>query len=305
MPSGSPGGAESVCEQLVTARCRRAARASTVASSVRPMRQCRVDGAEIFLCARQAADWQNAEMDSEPRDMCRWTLAASESGFLREFSDEPRNWYTRDPEGLRQLLPNHADRILADDPPNSNDFLLHDCLCTVGERSPADYLHQIQSVFVVKTMDLEVNAEAWISDGPAHLIAVYAAAATDALIAYAVLLRRTHQFLLDLSSGPIQNALELWDRAREGIPDLLGDPLVSVVVSERDRWRSEGSIQLTQRALNAVSAYTEPLVDDRSPIDILVEKGLEFIVAHETSHHVLGHTFPAQWGPCTFPARGT
>ncbi|MCU1372365.1 MAG: hypothetical protein JWO77_3559 [Ilumatobacteraceae bacterium] len=233
---------------------------------------------------------------------CNWNLAASEQSFLREYPGEPRNWYHRMEAETRSGWGAKAQDILDLEPPHSNDFWLEGSLIDLLNLSPPSIRQQVDAVFVVRTMSLQMNAEAWMPRKGEQLVGVYDGT-RGVLLAYAAIMRRCYHLMRSQAERGHGTVGETVTSYLSEMDELLADPVVEILNRQRQGWASGQDAYLDEAAADLLNSYDEVGPSGLVTIRELLDLADHFVLGHEIGHHVLAHTHPPQWGGCAFPAR--
>lgn len=228
-----------------------------------------------------------------------WSRAAGAEAFQRLEPDEPRNMYLKRPEWVEAEMPEIALEVLTVVPEHSNDFYLDATVRDIVALLPADIAADADEIFVARVPDLVPNAEAFAAAEDARLAYVFVGVGTM-LGFYAVILRRTVHLLMNLRDENLATLGEAMERARSGIPSLLAQADIQLILTRRRNWLS--NVDLAPDLEAVLREWDERTASGIPTINELHDLGEHFVVAHEMAHHLLGHTHSTLFAYRSHPA---
>lgn len=203
-----------------------------------------------------------------------WDLRNGRNAFLGRHRGMPdRNfwWYLMRSHNQQTVLADPASALLWDwKPEHSNCPELNLEVIALANASPAGWRPLIRSVFVGRTFDGELNAEARQSDGSAWV--GISLQYTSAVGAYITAFDRVRSIMLEQATGEPVSEAEI-------------TRVFEQIALSRTGWADSSQYvgihpTLMDGPLDRDQAYYEPRVKDAEM----------FAICHEFAHHLLGHT---------------
>lgn len=203
-----------------------------------------------------------------------WELRKGRNAFLGRHGGMPDKnfwWYVMRLQKQRTVLEDPATALLWEwKPEHSNCPELNSEVLALANASPAGWRSLIRSVFVGRTFDGELNAEAHQSDGSAWI--GISLQYTSALGAYVTAFDRVRSIMLEHAIGEPVSEREITS-------------VFEQIALSREGWADSSQYAGTHPAL-----MNGPLDRDQNYYERRVTDAEMFAICHEFAHHLLGHT---------------